>query len=85
MKNLQIGDTYMVYKLQHFIAGNLLSDGYSNSSSMEIVNISMEFGFKHFPEIAGFLLTPIKRTRTPFGQDDIVEEQEPIIYRRNQD
>ena len=83
MKYLQNGETYMVYKLQHFIVGNLVSDGYSNNGSMEIVNIAMRFGFKHFPEIAGFIVTPIKKTKTPFGQDDLSEELDQIIYHRN--
>lgn len=83
MKRLQVGDSYVFYKLQTIRHGGLVSDGYSSHQSMEMVEIAMRHGFERQDEdIEGFVVTPVKVTKTAWNEPDIKEVLEPTIYWR---
>jgi hypothetical protein len=82
MNNLQVGDSYVYYKLQTIGHGGLVSDGYSSHPTMETVKIAMRFGFERF-QIEGFVVTPVKVTKTHWSLPNRKEEQEPTIYYPN--
>ncbi len=80
MKTYKPGETYMMHKQEV-----VYTDGkrmYSGSGPLDIMEIGIKRAFRRAAHISHFIVTPIKYTYQEWPQENIFEEMDEIIYRR---